>query len=65
MEVEITCGLVKLRGDLLIPPKPIASVIFVHGSGSSRISPRNQIVARYLNETGFTLFLAQPIFLKN
>ena len=41
---------VRLIGDLLLPERALGLVVFVHGSGSSRLSPRNQQVARYLNE---------------
>jgi putative phosphoribosyl transferase len=39
-----------LHGDLQIPENPIGLVIFVHGSGSSRFSPRNRQVAKALNK---------------
>lgn len=37
-----------LAGDLGVPPDPAGVVVFAHGSGSSRLSPRNQAVARRL-----------------
>lgn len=37
-----------LRGDLDVPPGAVGMVIFAHGSGSSRMSPRNQYVAKVL-----------------
>jgi putative phosphoribosyl transferase len=37
-----------LSGDLVLPPQPHGIVLFAHGSGSSRRSPRNQYVAREL-----------------
>ncbi|MDO9313582.1 MAG: dienelactone hydrolase family protein [Burkholderiaceae bacterium] len=37
-----------LPGELVVPPDPVALVVFVHGSGSGRLSPRNQWVARVL-----------------
>ncbi len=40
----------KLIGDLTVPSTAAGLVIFVHGSGSSRHSPRNQAVAKYLNQ---------------
>lgn len=43
-------GNVQLTGDLAIPAGAAGLAIFAHGSGSSRHSPRNQAVARYLNE---------------
>lgn len=39
-----------LDGDLLIPDHPKGLVLFAHGSGSSRFSPRNQFVAKFLYE---------------
>lgn len=49
-DVEIPVGAHRLEGMLSIPEEPLALVIFAHGSGSSRFSPRNLYVARTLNE---------------
>ena len=57
MEVEIPSGELHLKGDLLIPAQALGTVIFVHGSGSSRHSPRNQSVASHLNRIGFATLL--------
>lgn len=46
-----------LDGDLVIPPEPRGIVLFAHGSGSSRLSPRNRAVATRLNEMGFATLL--------
>ena len=46
-----------LQGDLRVPAKPLGTVIFVHGSGSSRFSPRNRFVAAELNKRGFATLL--------
>ena len=46
-----------LDGDLGLPPRAAGLVIFAHGSGSSRHSPRNRRVARYLNERGLGTLL--------
>ncbi|MGE5597204.1 MAG: dienelactone hydrolase family protein [Hyphomicrobiales bacterium] len=46
-----------LHGDLIIPPDPAALVVFVHGSGSSRHSPRNRHVAERLQAGGNATFL--------
>ncbi len=46
--VEIRAGRVTLEGDLAISDAPRGIVIFAHGSGSSRHSPRNQFVAEAL-----------------
>lgn len=46
-----------LAGDLIVPPNARGLVIFAHGSGSSRLSPRNQSVADRLNAHGFATLL--------
>lgn len=46
-----------LEGDLAIPTEAQALVIFAHGSGSSRFSPRNRAVAGMLNEGGLGTLL--------
>ena len=51
-EVTISSGAVRLNGELIIPPGANGVVLFAHGSGSSRHSPRNQFVARALREAG-------------
>ncbi len=50
--VQIPIGAVTLMGELQIPEDAAGLVIFAHGSGSSRHSPRNQYVARVLREAG-------------
>ena len=55
--VAIPAGPVNLTGDLRSPPEPTALVIFVHGSGSSRLSPRNVQVATALGSCGFATLL--------
>ena len=52
IEVEIPVGGVILAGHLHLPEHPIGVVVFAHGSGSSRHSPRNRFVASVLNEAG-------------
>lgn len=42
-----------LTGDIAIPPDSAGVVLFAHGSGSSRHSPRNRAVASHLNHAGF------------
>ena len=49
-EVFIPSGAVEMKGDLIVPIEAKAIVIFSHGSGSSRKSPRNKMVAQYLNK---------------
>ena len=46
-----------LTGWLAVPAHPIGSVIFAHGSGSSRHSPRNRYVAGALNQAGLATLL--------
>jgi putative phosphoribosyl transferase len=48
--VRIAVGPVTLEGNLRLPQKARGVVLFAHGSGSSRHSPRNRHVARLLNE---------------
>ena len=56
-EVQIPAGRAVLLGNLTIPENPVALVLFAHGSGSSRLSPRNQFVARTINRAGFGTLL--------
>src|SRR5262249_31376255 len=48
--VRVTVGPTTLEGNISLPKKAHAIVLFAHGSGSSRNSPRNRHVARLLNE---------------
>jgi putative phosphoribosyl transferase len=54
---EVTIPPVGLAGTLRIPRAAHAVVVFAHGSGSSRFSPRNGAVAESLNEQGFATLL--------
>jgi putative phosphoribosyl transferase len=56
-EIQIHAGRAVLHGNLNIFENASALVLFVHGSGSSRHSPRNQFVARTLNEAGLATLL--------
>lgn len=56
--VRIPAAAAKLDGDLTMVADSRGLVIFVHGSGSGRFSPRNRHVARVLNAYGFTTLLA-------
>jgi dienelactone hydrolase len=56
-EVRIPAGRAILDGNLTIPNDATALVLFVHGSGSGRHSPRNQFVARILNNAGLATLL--------
>ena len=51
MPVRVSIGDQFLTGDLAVPPRPQGIVLFAHGSGSSRHSPRNRHVARVLRES--------------
>jgi len=55
--VEVRCPDVSLDGDLSVPDGATGLVIFAHGSGSSRFSPRNRYVARQLQEGGLGTLL--------
>lgn len=55
--VEIDLGPVRLVGDLVIPAGSTGIVVFAHGSGSSRHSPRNRHVAANLNRHGLATLL--------
>ncbi len=46
-----------LEGILRLPRRPMGLIIFAHGSGSSRFSPRNSLVARQLSNHGFATLL--------
>ena len=54
---EIEAGGVTLPGMLEIPPKPIGLVVFAHGSGSSRFSPRNVLVSQELQRASIATLL--------
>ncbi|MEC4015377.1 phosphoribosyltransferase family protein [Streptomyces sp. H27-D2] len=56
-EVEVDAGGVRLAGDLTLPEGARAVVMFAHGSGSSRHSPRNRWVAAALNRAGLGTLL--------
>ncbi|MCC5831597.1 MAG: alpha/beta hydrolase [Chlamydiales bacterium] len=57
-EIKIPIGSISLDGYLHIPPEAKGIVLFAHGSGSSRDSPRNKLVATFLedNQIGTLLF---------
>src|SRR6266850_6423680 len=56
-EVRISAGPVTLAGNLALPPEPSGIVLFAHGSGSGRHSPRNRFVASQLQEAGLATLL--------
>jgi putative phosphoribosyl transferase len=57
LEVEIPAGGVFLAGNLTVPAKPQGIVLFAHGSGSSRFSPRNRFVAQAFQDEGLATLL--------
>ncbi len=56
-EIEIRDGTTRLAGTLTVPRDPVGTVLFAHGSGSSRFSPRNIEVARRLHDAAFGTLL--------
>ncbi len=56
-QIRVPVGDVSLEGDLVIPDTAKGIVLFAHGSGSGRQSPRNRMVADTLNERGFGTLL--------
>lgn len=56
-EVVVDAGGVRLTGDLTLPDEAAPVVMFAHGSGSSRLSPRNRSVAAALNRAGLGTLL--------
>lgn len=56
-QVKILADSVKLEGILTIPEEALSLVIFAHGSGSSRLSPRNRYVAEVLQKSGMGTLL--------
>jgi putative phosphoribosyl transferase len=55
--VSIAAGEVKLDGDLALPSPASGMILFAHGSGSGRQSPRNRYVAGVLQEAGLATLL--------
>jgi putative phosphoribosyl transferase len=55
--VRISADGVTLDGDLLVPAGATGIVVFAHGSGSSRFSTRNRMVAQTLNDAGMATLL--------
>lgn len=55
--LNIQAGNVSLEGELVIPENPQGLIIFAHGAGSSRLSPRNNYVAGLFQEDGFGTLL--------
>jgi putative phosphoribosyl transferase len=57
LPVRIDADGVRLAGELAIPSPALGAVVFAHGSGSTRLSPRNKLVADTLNDGGLATLL--------
>ena len=57
LDVEVPAGHVRVPGILTLPPRSVGMVVFAHGSGSGRLSPRNNAVADVLHRAGFGTLL--------
>jgi putative phosphoribosyl transferase len=62
--VAISINEITLEGNLVIPTKVQGIVVFAHGSGSSRFSPRNRFVAEQLQASGLATLLMDLLTLK-
>lgn len=56
-EINILLSSVTLKGDLVLPENAIGIVVFSHGSGSSRFSPRNKMVGELMQQHGIGTLL--------
>jgi len=56
-EVVIPAGEIRLQGIFGLPSEKIGAIAFAHGTGSGRLSPRNNYVARLLQDAGFATLL--------
>lgn len=56
-EIDISLSFGTLKGDLMIPKNAIGIVVFSHGSGSSKFSPRNKLVAELIQRHGIGTLL--------
>jgi putative phosphoribosyl transferase len=57
LDIDIPLSTVTLKGDLVLPENAIGIVVFSHGSGSSRFSPRNKMVAELIQQQNIGTFL--------
>lgn len=55
--IRVPIGPITLEGNLGVPKEPLGIVLFAHGSGSSRHSPRNRYVANVLRKSGLMTLL--------
>ena len=56
-EISIPLNSVTLKGELVLPENALGIVVFSHGSGSSRFSPRNKMVAELIQQHGMGTLL--------
>lgn len=56
-EISIPLASVTLKGELVLPENALGIVVFSHGSGSSRFSPRNKMVAELIQQNGMGTLL--------
>ena len=56
-EISIPLASVTLKGELVLPENALGIVVFSHGSGSSRFSPRNKMVAELIQQHGMGTLL--------
>ena len=56
-EISIPLASVTLKGELVLPENALGIVVFSHGSGSSRFSPRNKMVGELIQEHGMATLL--------
>src|SRR5262245_24941450 len=56
-DINVPAGAVRLSGTLSVPAEASGVVVFAHGSGSSRNSPRGRWIAEFLNDAGFASLL--------
>jgi len=55
--LKLNLGKVTLEGDFTLPSNPRGLIVFAHGIGSGRFSPRYHFVSQYLNKQGYVTFL--------
>lgn len=58
MEIEIQVKEATLKGIISVPAGASGIILFAHGSGSSRLSPRNQFVSHVLEEKNLAFFFS-------
>jgi pimeloyl-ACP methyl ester carboxylesterase len=56
-ELDLNVNGKHVGGELHLPPRPVGVILFIHGLGSNRNSPRNQFVSRLFQDRGFATLL--------